>query len=117
ESTRPGVATASSEAPALAGAVSAQEEMNRVLPVIEAIKRERPDSVLSIDTYKSTVARAALHAGVEIVNDVSGLTWDPAMAETLAANPCGAVLMHVRGLPHQWRTLAAVPDLVSLVSQ
>jgi dihydropteroate synthase len=117
ESTRPGVATASSEAPALAGAVSAEEEMDRVLPVIDAIKRARPDSVLSIDTYKSPVARAALHAGVEIVNDVSGITWDTGMAETLAAHPCGAVLMHVRGLPHQWRTLAAVPDLVALVSQ
>jgi dihydropteroate synthase len=117
ESTRPGVATASAQAPALAGAVSAQQEIDRVLPVIEAIKHERPGSVLSIDTYKSTVARSALHAGAEIVNDVSGLTWDPSMAATLAAHPCGAVLMHVRGLPHQWRTLAPVSDLVSLVRQ
>jgi len=117
ESTRPGVPTASAEAPALAGAVSAQQELDRVLPVIEAIKRERPIAVLSIDTYKSTVARSALQAGAEIVNDVSGLTWDPGMAATLAAHPCGSVLMHVRGLPHQWRTLAPVPDLVSLVRQ
>jgi dihydropteroate synthase len=117
ECTRPGVPTASAEAPALAGAVSAQQEADRVLPVIEVIKRERPDAVLSIDTYKSTVARFALRAGVEIVNDVSGLTWDSAMAATLAAHPCGAILMHVRGLPHQWRTLPAVPDLVSLVRQ
>ncbi len=115
ESTRPGVPTATAQAPALAGAVSAQQEIDRVLPVIEAIKRQRPDSVLSIDTYKSTVARVALQAGAEIVNDVSGLTWDSAMAATLAARPCGVVLMHVRGLPHQWRTLDAVPRIVSLV--
>ncbi len=115
ESTRPGVPTASSQAPALAGAVSAQQEIDRVLPVIEAIKRQRPNAILSIDTYKSTVARSALHAGAEIVNDVSGLTWDSDMAATLTAQPCGAILMHVRGLPHQWRTLAPVPDLVSLV--
>jgi dihydropteroate synthase len=116
ESTRPGVPTVTAQAPALAGAVTAQQELDRVLPVIEAIKRERPDSVLSIDTYKSSVARAALLAGAEIVNDVSGFTWDPSMAVTIAERPCGAVLMHVRGLPHQWRTLDAVPDVVSLVS-
>ncbi len=115
ESTRPGVPTASVETPALAGAVSAQQEIDRVLPVIQAIHRERPDSILSIDTYKSTVARAALQAGAEIVNDVSGFTWDPDMAATLAERPCGAILMHVRGMPHQWRTLDAVPNVVSLV--
>ncbi len=115
ESTRPGVPTDTAQAPALAGAVSAQQEIDRVLPVIEAIRRQRPGSILSIDTYKSTVALAALQAGAEIVNDVSGFTWDSAMAATLAAHPCGAVLMHTRGLPHQWRTLDAVPNVVSLV--
>ncbi len=115
ESTRPGVPTASDKAPALPGAVSAQQEIDRVLPVIEALKRERPESILSIDTYKSTVARTALQAGAEIVNDVSGLTWDSAMAATLADNPCGTVLMHTRGLPHQWRTLDPVPRIVALV--
>ncbi len=100
---------------ARAAAVSAEEELSRVLPVIEAIKRLRPDAVLSIDTYKSAVAARALRAGAEIVNDVSGLLWDPAMAATLAAHPCGVILMHVRGLPHQWRTQPPVPDIVSLV--
>lgn len=116
ESTRPGVPTASSAAPALAGAVSAEEELARVLPVIEALRRERPDSILSIDTYKSTVARCAIDAGAEIVNDVSGFTWDSAMVGTIAGRACGAVLMHVRGLPHQWRTLPPAQDIVSLVS-
>jgi dihydropteroate synthase len=101
----------------LAGAVSAQQETDRVLPVIEAIKRQRPDSVLSIDTYKSTVALAALEAGVEIVNDVSGFTWDSAMSSTVASRSCGAVLMHVRGMPHQWRELRPVPDIVALVCE
>jgi dihydropteroate synthase len=117
ESTRPGVPTASSQAPALAGAVSAEEELDRILPVIEAIKLQRPDSVVSIDTYKSTVASHALDAGAEIVNDVSGFTWDAEMATTLAKRPCGAILMHVRGLPHEWRTLAPSPDIVSLVRE
>jgi dihydropteroate synthase len=123
ESTRPGVLTASdsnlaaSQSPALAGAVSADEELARVLPVIQAIKRIRPESVLSIDTYKSTVARQAIDAGADIVNDVSGLTWDSAMAATIAERPCGAILMHVRGLPHQWRTQPPAADIVSLVRE
>jgi dihydropteroate synthase len=115
ESTRPGVPTAATQAPALAGAVSADEEFARVLPVIRAIKQQRPDSILSIDTYKSTVARLAVEAGAKIVNDVSGFTWDPSMPATIAALSCGAILMHVRGLPHEWRTLPPATDIVSLV--
>lgn len=117
ESTRPGVPTASNEAPSLAGAVSAEEELSRVLPVIEAIKEQRPEAVLSIDTYKSAVARVAVDSGVEIVNDVSGFTWDPAMASAVAERPCGSIVMHVRGLPHQWRLLAAEHDIVTLVRE
>ncbi|PSH03339.1 MAG: dihydropteroate synthase [Acidobacteria bacterium] len=117
ESTRPGAPTSSGKSPALAGAVSANEELDRVLPVIEAIKRHSPGSVLSIDTYKSEVARQAIEAGVEIVNDVSGFTWDSAMAATIAGRPCGAILMHVRGLPHEWRTLPPSTDIVSLVCE
>ena len=85
-------------------------------PIASArIRRERPSATLSIDTYKSTVARAALEAGAEIVNDVSGLAWDPAMAATLAAHPCGVVLMHTRGIPAEWAALPALPDPVPLV--
>jgi dihydropteroate synthase len=117
ESTRPGVLTASSLAPALAGAVSADEELDRVLPIIQAIKQQRPDAVLSIDTYKSGVARQAIDAGAEIVNDVSGFLWDSNMAATIAGSRCGAILMHVRGLPHEWRNLPPAFDIVSLVRQ
>ena len=69
ESTRPGAKIP----------VSEDEEMRRVLPVITALKKQRPDAVVSIDTYKASVARAAAEAGAEIVNDVSGLRWDPLM--------------------------------------
>ena len=97
ESTRPGSHAATS------AAISAGEEQARVLPVIEAILRKRPDTLLSIDTYRASTARAAIEAGCEIVNDVSGLLWDPHMAETCAELGCGLVLMHTRGRPEQWR--------------
>lgn len=77
--------------------VAADEEVRRVLPVVEAIARERPDAVISIDTVKSVVARAALEAGAHIVNDVSGLRLDAAMASVCADRVAGLVLMHSRG--------------------
>src|ERR1700758_2993780 len=60
-------------------AVSAEEELRRVLPVITDLKRKHPTAVISVDTYKAEVARAAVNAGAEIVNDVSGFRWDPQM--------------------------------------
>jgi dihydropteroate synthase len=105
ESTRPGV-TVAGDAAGGEPAVSAQEEMDRILPVIEAVCRERPEAVLSVDTYKAEVARAAVRSGVEIVNDVSGLQWDPAMTAACARLGCGAVLMHTRGRPTEWQTVA-----------
>lgn len=77
-------------------------ELERVLPVIAGILKSRPKSVLSIDTYHAQTATAAVEAGVEIVNDVSGLLWDEAMPATLAGLGCGAVLMHTRGRPEEW---------------
>jgi dihydropteroate synthase len=77
--------------------VSADEEARRVVPVIEAIARERPDAVISIDTVKSGVARAALDAGAHIVNDVSGLRLDPEIGAVCAGQGAGLVLMHSRG--------------------
>ena len=105
ESTRPG-----KKAP-----VSAEEEIRRVVPVIESIKRERPQAVVSVDTYKATVAKAAYDAGAEIVNDVSGFEWDPAMAVTCAELDCGVVLMHMRGTPETWRSLERLEDPLTLV--
>ena len=97
--------------------VTAEEELRRVLPVITGLKKKHPQAVISIDTYKATVARAAVNAGAEIVNDVSGFRWDPAMAKTVAGLKCGAVLMHMRGRPEEWRTLPPPGDIVLLVKR
>jgi dihydropteroate synthase len=97
--------------------VSENEELERVIPVIAALKQKRPEAVISVDTYKANVARAAVEAGAEIVNDVSGFRWDPQMVKTLAALKCGAVLMHMRGRPEEWRTLPPVSDIVMLVKR
>jgi dihydropteroate synthase len=98
-------------------AVSAEEELRRVLPAITELRKLRPDVVISIDTYKASVARAAVAAGAEIVNDVSGLRWDPQMAGTLAELKCGAILMHMRGRPEEWRTLPPPIDIVLQVKR
>jgi dihydropteroate synthase len=98
-----------------APALSAEEELRRVLPVIAALKKRHPTAVLSVDTYKADVARAAVGAGAEIVNDVSGFRWDAAMSGTIAQLKCGAILMHSRGRPDEWRTLPPAGDIVLLV--
>jgi dihydropteroate synthase len=98
-------------------AVTADEELKRVLPVITELKKKHPSAVLSIDTYKAAVARAAVTSGAEIVNDVSGFRWDRQMAKTVAELKCGAVLMHMRGRPEEWRTLPPAGDVVLLVKR
>jgi dihydropteroate synthase len=85
--------------------VGIREEIDRVIPVLRGILRHRPDAIVSIDTYKSQTATAALEAGAEIVNDVSGFFWDEAMAQVCAAARCGVVLMHTRGRPEEWHAL------------
>ena len=98
-------------------AVSAEEELKRVLPVVAALKKKHPAAVLSVDTYKADVARAAADAGAEIVNDISGFRWDARMAKTVTELKCGAVLMHTRGRPEEWRTLPPAGDIVLLVKR
>lgn len=107
ESTRPGAAAS----------LSVQQEIDRVLPVIEGIRSAQPQALLSIDTYHAATAAAAIAAGAEIVNDVSGMLWDDAMVHTCAGLACGMMLMHTRGRPAEWKTLpplapAAVLPLV-----
>jgi dihydropteroate synthase len=98
ESTRPG-----SYAGSQTGAVvSADEEQARLLPVLEEILAARPDAIVSVDTYKAATARAALKAGAEIINDVSGFLWDEEMASVCAEAGSGVVLMHTRGRPEEW---------------
>jgi dihydropteroate synthase len=103
ESTRPG-----------SERVSVDEEIERVVPVIKAIT-QRFDSVISIDTTKYDVARAAIDAGAEIINDISGLRFDERLAELAAETGAGLVLMHSRGEFETLHSLAAADDIVSEV--
>ena len=100
ESTRPG-----------AEPVGADEELARVLPVIRAL-HGRVRVPISIDTYKAGVARAALDAGAAIVNDVSGLKYDPALAGVVAESGAALVLMHTRGRPQTMMAEAVYEDVV-----
>jgi dihydropteroate synthase len=119
ESTRPGAhvdarTSRDMALPQAAIAVSREEEIRRVIPVISRLKKCTP-AVVSVDTYKAAVASAAVDAGAEIVNDVSGFRWDPEMIPTLRGLKCGAVLMHMRGRPDQWRSLPPPAEIVQLV--
>jgi dihydropteroate synthase len=97
--------------------LSADEEQSRVLPVIEAILKQQPATILSIDTFHAATARAAIAAGAEIVNDVSGHLWDSEMAAACAQLNCGTILMHTRGRPQDWPHLPplAPQEIVPLV--
>ena len=88
ESTRPG-----------SEAVPADEEIRRLLPALKLIRAHFPDLFLSVDTRKADVADAALAAGADCVNDVSGLQFDPRMADVVAAHHASLVIMHMRGTP------------------
>ena len=87
ESTRPG-----------AEAVQLEEELSRTIPIIEAV-RLKSDCLISIDTYKSKVATAALAAGADMVNDISGLTFDHNMASLVAERNVPVIIMHIKGKP------------------
>jgi dihydropteroate synthase len=87
--------------------VEADEEIGRVVPVIERIAAEHPGVVISVDTYKAPVARAAIEAGAAIVNDVSGLRY-PELADVCADTGAGLVIMHNRSAPKQRLTEPAL---------
>ncbi|MBI5740907.1 MAG: dihydropteroate synthase [Nitrospirae bacterium] len=103
ESTRPG-----------AGKIMAREEIRRVVPVIEAIAH-RIKIPVSVDTYKSEVANAALSAGASIVNDISGLRFDKKMAETAARHKAPVIIMHIKGTPENMQKApvygALIPEI------
>jgi dihydropteroate synthase len=100
ESTRPG-----------AEPVSTADELKRIIPVISGLAG-RTSCPISVDTWKSPVARAALDAGAEIINDISGFNLDPQMAALTAASGAGVVLMHTRGTPQTMQGDAEYTDLV-----
>jgi dihydropteroate synthase len=103
ESTRPG-----------SKPISLQEEMDRVLPVIEGI-RERRDITLSVDTTKAEVAKEALSLGATIVNDISALRFDRAMGKTLATSGAFVVLMHMLGTPETMQQDPTYDDVVEQI--
>ncbi|UCC85368.1 MAG: dihydropteroate synthase [Gemmatimonadota bacterium] len=100
ESSRPG-----------ASPVTEEEELRRVMPAVEAAARHL-DLPISIDTTKSGVARAALDAGAEVVNDISGLRFDPGLPELAAESGAGLVLMHIRGEPRTMQRDIHYDDLM-----
>jgi dihydropteroate synthase len=100
ESTRPG-----------APPVSANEEIDRILPVISGLAGKTA-CALSVDTWKSSVARAAVESGVEIINDISGLTFDERMTAVAARSGAGLVLMHTRGTPQTMQSDTEYADLI-----
>jgi dihydropteroate synthase len=94
--------------------VSLEEELRRVVPVIEAL-RGRISVPISVDTYKAGVARACCAAGAEIVNDVSGLVFDAEMAQAVAEADAGLVVMHTRGTPERMQSDTRYQDLLGEV--
>lgn len=101
-STRPG-----------ADAVSVEEELKRVLPVVEMIRKRFPEAIISIDTFRSSVARQAVEAGAYIINDIAGGNLDPLMFETVAQLNVPYILMHSRGTPQTMKELNQYDDLVT----
>ena len=105
ESTRPG-----------ADSVSSDEEIRRVLPVIQALRRES-QVLISIDTSKAVVAQAALDAGADIINDVTGLRGDPEMPALAASSQAGVIIMHMQGEPRTMQFAPTYHDVVREVGE
>jgi dihydropteroate synthase len=106
ESTRPG-----------SRPISAEEELRRVLPVIQGLRRKLRSTAVSIDTTKAEVAEKAVQAGASILNDVSGLRFDPRMAEVARRYKTALILMHLRGRPQTMQTRPFVRDILQSVNR
>ena len=104
ESTRPG-----------AEPVTASEELSRILPVVKALAR-RVRLPISVDTYRAEVARAVIAEGAVIINDISGLRYEPELAEVVARSPVALVLMHMRGRSNAMYAAAVYHDLIGEVA-
>jgi dihydropteroate synthase len=103
ESTRPGSAR-----------IGAPEELRRLIPVLKRLKG-RLSVPISVDTYKAEVAERALQHGAEIINDPSGLTFDPPIAKAVANHDAGVILNHMRGRPETWAKLPPLPDVMGSI--
>ncbi len=106
ESTRPGAA-----------AISTDDELKRVLPVIDALRARWPDLLLSVDTQKAEVARQALTHGAGVINDISALRHDPEMASVAAEVECPVVLMHMKGTPETMQSHPAYDNVIDEVKR
>ena len=105
ESTRPG-----------SQRISEAEELRRLIPVLKRL-RGKLSIPISVDTYKSAVARNALETGAEIVNEPSSLTWDPEVARVSAQFDAGLILNHMRGTPETWSKLPPMKDVINGIGQ
>ena len=106
ESTRPG-----------SDPVTAEEEQARVLPAVAAVKKQFPESILSVDTYRAALAREALAQGADIVNDISALTADPGMAAVVAEAKAPVILMHRKGTPKDMQQQCHYKNVVQEVTE
>ena len=91
--------------------ISVEEELDRVIPVIQAVRQEMHIPI-SIDTTRSQVAKAAIAAGADLINDISGATYDPEMLNTTAELQVPIILMHIRGTPQTMQQLTNYQDLI-----
>src|SRR5579884_183186 len=105
ESTRPG-----------SERISTAEEIRRLIPVLKRLKG-RLAIPISVDTYKAEVAERALELGVEIINDPSGLTFEPQLARTVSNHDAGLILNHMRGRPETWAKLGPMPDPLGVITR
>lgn len=105
ESTRPGSVR-----------ISAAEELRRLTPVLKRLKGKL-NIPISVDTYKAEVAERAIELGAEIINDPSGLTFEPHLARVVANHDAGLVLNHMRGRPETWAKLGPLPDAMAAISR
>ncbi len=92
--------------------VLADEELNRVIPIVSEIKKISNDILISVDTYKSIVAKEAIEAGADIINDISGLAHDKEMASLLAKNDTPVIIMHIQGKPKTMQQNISYNDLI-----
>jgi dihydropteroate synthase len=94
--------------------ISAAEELRRLIPVLKRL-RGRLTIPISVDTYKAEVAERALEHGAEIINDPTGLTFEPHLARTAATHDAGLILNHMRGLPETWAKQPPLPDVMGTI--
>ncbi len=96
--------------------ISTEEEKNRVIPVIKLLKKEIPDILISIDTFRSEVAKAALNEGTSLVNDISAGSLDTEMMKTVAAFQVPYIMMHMKGIPQTMKQLCHYDNITKEVN-